>query len=46
MKEHHAATTVGFDEQDPGAFQNTAYLIARALVHLELPFGLQTLQGG
>jgi len=46
MEEHDAAATVGFDEQDPSGFQNTAHLIARTLVHLELPFGLQALQGG
>jgi len=46
MEEHDATATVGFDEQDSSGFQNTAHLVARALVHLELPFGLQTLEGG
>jgi hypothetical protein len=46
VEEHDAAATVGFNEEDPGSFQDAADLIARALVHLELPFGLQTLQGG
>ena len=44
MEEHDAATTVGFHEEDPRSFQDTADLIARALVHLELPFELQALQ--
>jgi hypothetical protein len=46
MEQHDAATAVGFDKQDPGGFQDTTHLIARAVVNLEVPFGLQALQGG
>ncbi len=46
MEEHDATATVGFDEQDSSGFQNTAHLVARPLVHLARPFGLQTLEGG
>jgi hypothetical protein len=46
MEEHDATTAVGFHKQDPGGFQNTANLVARTLMNLELPFGLQALQGG
>jgi hypothetical protein len=46
MEEHDTTAAVGFHKQDTGSFQNTAHLIARALMNLELPFGLQALQGG